>query len=128
MRYPVFHFKNFSYVFIPTKPITDLMQDELAEVYILCSSKTKNTYAFVGNKDCVLLTTDKVNLETKQPIPFDFELPDVHDIITFTSDDASECTMRFNKTTKSAFKTQMVNILKSIDCDDINMYFLDMNE
>jgi hypothetical protein len=116
MRYPVFHFKDqFSYVFTPARPIEENMLAQLEEVWVLASCKSKYTYVFVGLKDCVIVTN--ADVDEKEPIPLDVNLPDVCDLVHFTSDDDSECDIDYNRKTKPAFREKMMKILNNLDKD-----------
>ena len=128
MRYPIFHIKDkFSYVFVPQRIIDDTMLEQLEELWTLCTSKYKYTYVLVGMTDCIIIT--KEDVDEKAPLPFDNELPDVCDLITFPNDsDASECDIDFNKKPKSKFKAKLVDILNSIADKEIKIHVLSMKD
>jgi hypothetical protein len=111
MKYPVFHYEKFSYVFVPDKPVTDLMLDQLEELYFI-SCGTKPCYVFVGLDTCYVLSHSELDIKD---IPIDQNIPDVHDLINFDENVADEYSLTSNKKTKELFKEQMVNILNKLN-------------
>ena len=128
MRYPVFHIKDkFSYVFVPQKPISDTMLEQLEELWTLCTAKYKYTYVLIGTTDCIVVT--KEDVDEKAPLSFDNELPDVCDLVVFPDDDdASECEIDYNKKPKAKFKARLVDILNSVANKEIKIHVLSMKD
>ena len=117
MKYPIFHYEDITYCFVPRDIITDNIYDQLEEILIV-GIKVFPLFVFVGTTKCLVYS--KNELDDKMFEIKDF-IPDKHDIISFSSNDETEYTMIFNKTTKPEFKLQMETILANI-CDHIEFF------
>ena len=115
MRYPIFHIENqFSYIFVPNKPITENMLEQLEEVWTLSSCKNKYTYVFIGTKECIIMTNSEI--DENAPIPIESDLPNVYDLINFPiENDATECDIIYDKKVRPAFKAQMLHIFDNLN-------------
>jgi hypothetical protein len=111
MKYPLFEYEYFNYIFVPDIEITENILNQLQEIYVVFI-KPKPCYVFVGLNKCYLFSITENNVKE---IPLNFDLPNTHHLIKFTSSDDTEYQTILSKKTKSEFKKQMLDILNNLN-------------
>jgi hypothetical protein len=111
MKYPLFLFEQFSYIFVPDIKVTENILDQLQEIYVIYA-KPNPCYVFVGLDKCYLFSI--TDMDNVKEIPLNLDIPDIHHLINFTSSDDSEYKITLSKKTKDDFKTQLLDILKNL--------------
>lgn len=112
MKYPVFHYSDFTYIFIPSHiKITNNILDQIDEVRVICSIKYP-LFIFVGIEKCYIYINNEI--EEIKNIQISKIIPEKHDLIYFPKEDSLQYDITYDKITKSSFKIQMENILANI--------------
>lgn len=107
-KYYIFHVEGKAhYILTPNKAITPEVQERLEEVWTLTCGGTLLTYAFVGEKDVVILHDGKQELKDIV-IPVDFQLPEYCDMVRFTGQgNADESEIILNGKMKKKFREKI---------------------